>query len=171
MTTGNIISLTMWTCVRKVMSLLFNTLSSFVIAFLPRSKCVLISLAAVTICSDFGAQENKICHCFHFPHLPWNPARTLVWSAVLPLNHCHKTPHQVSLVGTHSFWGRRLLCPGKAIKLFFSLSPRTVSEIQFTGAQRLSFGHHLLLASSTSLSRNTHSLDLLYSISFIKAMA
>ena len=24
-------------------------------------------MAAVTICSDFGAQENKICHCFHFP--------------------------------------------------------------------------------------------------------
>ena len=23
-------------------------------------------MAAVTICSDFGAQENKICHCFHF---------------------------------------------------------------------------------------------------------
>ena len=25
-------------------------------------------MAAVTICSDFGAQENKVCHCFHcFP--------------------------------------------------------------------------------------------------------
>ena len=24
-------------------------------------------VAAVTIHSDFGAQENKICHCFHFP--------------------------------------------------------------------------------------------------------
>ena len=23
-------------------------------------------MAAVTICSDFGAQENKVCHCFHF---------------------------------------------------------------------------------------------------------
>ena len=22
-------------------------------------------MAAVTICSDFGAQENKVCHCFH----------------------------------------------------------------------------------------------------------
>ena len=30
-------------------------------------------MAAVTICSDFGAQENKVCHCFHcFPIcLPW----------------------------------------------------------------------------------------------------
>ena len=24
-------------------------------------------MAAVTICIDFGAQENKVCHCFHFP--------------------------------------------------------------------------------------------------------
>ena len=23
-------------------------------------------MATVTIHSDFGAQENKICHCFHF---------------------------------------------------------------------------------------------------------
>ena len=33
----------MWTCVGKVMSLLFNMLSRFVIAFLPRSKNLLIS--------------------------------------------------------------------------------------------------------------------------------
>ena len=35
MTTGKIIALTMWTFVSKVISLLFNTLSGFVIAFLP----------------------------------------------------------------------------------------------------------------------------------------
>ena len=39
MTTGKTILLTRWTFVGKVMSLLFNMLSSFVIAFLPRSKC------------------------------------------------------------------------------------------------------------------------------------
>ena len=38
-----IITLTRWTIVGKVMSLLFNTLSRFVIAFLPRNKCLLIS--------------------------------------------------------------------------------------------------------------------------------
>ena len=43
MITGKIISLTRWTFVGKVMSLLFNMLSRFVIAFLPRSKCLLIS--------------------------------------------------------------------------------------------------------------------------------
>ena len=37
------IVLTRWTFVGKVMSLLFNMLSRFVIAFLPRSKCLLIS--------------------------------------------------------------------------------------------------------------------------------
>ena len=64
-TTGKTIALTIRTLGSKVMSLLFNTLSRFVIAFLPRSKC-LNFMAAVTICSDFGAQENKICCSFHF---------------------------------------------------------------------------------------------------------
>ena len=43
MTTGKTLALTRWTFVGKVMSLLFNTLSRFVIGFLPRSKCLLIS--------------------------------------------------------------------------------------------------------------------------------
>ena len=38
MTTGETSALTIWTFVSKVMSLLFNMLSKFVIAFLPRSK-------------------------------------------------------------------------------------------------------------------------------------
>ena len=42
-TTGKTTALTIWTFVSKVMSLLFNMLSSFVIAFLPRSKHLLIS--------------------------------------------------------------------------------------------------------------------------------
>ena len=43
MTTEKTIALTIWTFVSKVMSLLFNMLSRFVIAFLPRSKRLLIS--------------------------------------------------------------------------------------------------------------------------------
>ena len=43
MTKEKIIALTRQTFVDKVMSLLFNTLSRFVIAFLPRRKCFLIS--------------------------------------------------------------------------------------------------------------------------------
>ena len=42
MTTGKTTALTLWTFVGKVMSLLFNMLSSFVIAFLPRSKHLLL---------------------------------------------------------------------------------------------------------------------------------
>ena len=54
MTTGKPIALNIWTFVSKVMSLLFNTSSIFIIAFLPRSKC-LNFLTAVTVYSDFGA--------------------------------------------------------------------------------------------------------------------
>ena len=43
MTTGKTIALTRWTFVGKVMSLLFNMLSRFVIGFLPRSKRLFIS--------------------------------------------------------------------------------------------------------------------------------
>ena len=43
MTTGKTTVLTRWIFVNKVMPQLFNTLSSFVIAFLPRSKCLLIA--------------------------------------------------------------------------------------------------------------------------------
>ena len=46
MTAGKTIALTIWTFVSKVMSLLFNTLSRFVIAFLPRSKRLSISSRA-----------------------------------------------------------------------------------------------------------------------------
>ena len=42
MAIGKTIALTKWTFISKVMSLLFNMLSRFVIAFLTRSKCLLI---------------------------------------------------------------------------------------------------------------------------------
>ena len=60
----------LWLFVNKVMSQLFNMLSSFVIAVPPRSKHLFI----FTVWSDFGAQVKKICHCFHFfPfYLPWS---------------------------------------------------------------------------------------------------
>ena len=67
-TTGKTIALTRWTFVGKVRSLVFNMLSRFVIAFLPKSKTSFNFMDAVTICSDFGAPQNKVCHCFHcFP--------------------------------------------------------------------------------------------------------
>ena len=62
-TTGKTIASTIWTFVGKVVSLLFNTLSGFVISFLPRNKHLLTSW----LCHRpqwLGAQEKKICHCF-----------------------------------------------------------------------------------------------------------
>ena len=58
MTTGKTIALTTQPFVRKVMSLLLNILSRVFITFLPRSKG-LNFMAAVTICSGFGAPQNK----------------------------------------------------------------------------------------------------------------
>ena len=74
MTTGKIVALTRCTFVDKVISLLFNMLSTLVITFLPRSKCLFNFMAKVTICSDLGAPQNTVCHCFHcFPiYLPWS---------------------------------------------------------------------------------------------------
>ena len=69
MTTGKTIALIRWTFVGKVMSLLFNMLSRLIIAFLPRSKRLLNFMAAVAICSDFGAPQNSLTLFPLFPHL------------------------------------------------------------------------------------------------------
>ena len=61
MTIGKMIALTLQTFVSKVMSLLFNVLSRFVIAFLPRRMCLLISwlqLPSVVILEPKGEKWN-----------------------------------------------------------------------------------------------------------------
>ena len=72
MTTGKTIALIRWTFVGKVMSLLFNMLSRFVIAFLPRTKRLLISWLQSQSAVILEPPQNKVCHCFHcFPiYLP-----------------------------------------------------------------------------------------------------
>ena len=70
MTTGKTKTLTRQTFVVKVMSLLFNMLSRLVIAFLPRSKFLLISWlqspsAVILEPSPPPPPPKKICHCFH----------------------------------------------------------------------------------------------------------
>ena len=64
-TTRKNIVLTIQTFVSKVMFLLLNIWSGFVIAFLPRQGFFNF-MVAVNICSAFGVPENKVCHCFHF---------------------------------------------------------------------------------------------------------
>ena len=63
-----------WTFVGKVISLLINMLSRFVLAFLPRSKRLLTSWLQSPSAVIFRAQENKGFHCFHrFPiYLLWS---------------------------------------------------------------------------------------------------
>ena len=84
-TTGKTIALTIQTFVSKVMYLLFNTLSRFVIAFLPRSKGLLISwqqspsaailepkeIKSVTV-SIFPWSDGTRCHdlCFFLNFKP-----------------------------------------------------------------------------------------------------
>ena len=73
MTTGKTIALTRWTYVGKVMSLFFNMLSRLVIAFLPRSKCLLISWLWSPSAVIFKP-KTIMSHFFHyFPiYLPWS---------------------------------------------------------------------------------------------------
>ena len=68
MTTGKTIALTRRTFVGKVMSLLFTMLSRLVIAFLPRSKRLLISwlLSPSAVIREF---KKIVCHFPLFPHL------------------------------------------------------------------------------------------------------
>ena len=68
------IALTRQTFVGKVMSLLLNMLSRLGHNFSSKEQASFTFMAAVTICSDFGAPKNKVCHCFHcFPiYLPWS---------------------------------------------------------------------------------------------------
>ena len=82
MTTGKTIALTRWTFVGKVMSLIFNMLSRLVIAFLPRSKHILItwlpSPSAVIL-----EPKNEVCHYFHCFHL------YLTWNDGTRYHHLH----------------------------------------------------------------------------------
>ena len=65
MTTGKTIALTRRTFVSKVMSLIFDMLSRFVIVFLPRSKHLLISWLQ-SPSSVILEPKKTVCQCFHF---------------------------------------------------------------------------------------------------------
>ena len=85
MTIGKTIALTIWAFIGKVMFLVFNTLSRFVLPFLPRSK-YLNFMAALTVCSDLGAEKNKIYHCFYFsPFYLWTQASLILYNKILTL--------------------------------------------------------------------------------------
>ena len=79
------IALARWIFVIKVMSLLLNMLSRLLIAFLPRSKHLLISWLQSLSAVILDPKKIKICHCFHcFPiYLPWNDG-----------TRCHDLPQE-----------------------------------------------------------------------------
>ena len=74
MTTGKTIALTRRSFVGKVMSPVFNMLSTFITAFLPRSKRLLISWLKSPSAVILEPKKNEVCHCFHcLPiYLPWS---------------------------------------------------------------------------------------------------
>ena len=98
MTTGKTTALTRQTCVSKVMSLPFNTLSSIVIAFLPRSRHLLISwlqsLSAVILepkkikSATISTFYPSICHevmgsdamVFVYYYIEWISSKVLLYS-------------------------------------------------------------------------------------------
>ena len=115
-TTGKTIALTIWTFVGRVLSLLFNTLSRFVIALLPRSNHLLISWLQSPSAAILKPKKRKsvttctfspsICHAVmepdamildflifslklaHFPPLP-SSRSSLVPLCFLPLEWHH----------------------------------------------------------------------------------
>ena len=60
-------ALTLWTFVGKVMSLLFKMLARFVIAFLPRSKCLLISWLQSSSAVFLEPKKIKSVTAYTFP--------------------------------------------------------------------------------------------------------
>ena len=74
MTTGKTIALTIWASVSKVMFLLFKTLSSFVIAFLPKSKHLLISWlqSSSTVILDLKKVKSFTLSKFFPIYFPWS---------------------------------------------------------------------------------------------------
>ena len=83
MTAGKTIALTIWTFVGKVMSLLFNALSRFVIAFLPRNQASFNFMAAVIICNWFWSPGKE--NLSPFPLFPCFPTYEVMGSDVMIL--------------------------------------------------------------------------------------
>ena len=94
LTTEKTIAFSRQIFVFKVMSLLFNMLSSLVITFLPKSKCLLISWLQSS--SAVILEPKIVSHCFHcFPiYLPWEKTveSPLDWKEIQPVHSKRAQP-------------------------------------------------------------------------------
>ena len=113
--------MTIWTFVAKVMSLLFNTLSRLVIAFLPRSNHLLISWLPSLTPVTLEPKKIKSVTVFFFPHLfarKWWDQMPWSWFfecwVLSQLFHCPLSWRQINnvslwfLPSSRLWWGRRI---------------------------------------------------------------
>ena len=109
MTTGKTTALTRQTFVGKVMPLFFNMLSRLA-SFSSMEQASFNFMAAVTICSDFGAPQNKVSRCFYcFPiYLPWSDGTGCHDLCFLNVDVCHIK--WVFLLDFRGFLHLALLC-------------------------------------------------------------
>ena len=145
MSTGKTITLTRWTFVGKVMSLLFNMLSRLVIIFLPRSKHLLISWLKLPSAVTLEPPQNKVWNCFPI-YLPWsdetryhnlhfsNESTLLIrwpkyWSFSFNISPFNEHP---GLISFRMDWLDLLAVQGTLKSL---LQHHTVQKHQFFGAQ------------------------------------
>ena len=113
MTTGKTIALTLRTFVGKVMSRLFNTLSRFVIAFLSKSKCLLLShkkseimpfaatwiVLEIIVLSEISQRQIS----YDNPYM-WNPKKWYEWTYVQNKNRVIDLGNKIRVTKGNSAW-------------------------------------------------------------------
>ena len=127
MTTGETTALSMWTFVGKVMSLLYIMLSRFVIAFLPRSKHLLISwlLISLTLSSSYSSQSYLSLHI----HLENTKLLSLICLEVFfaePCANSHSLSSRPRLLRLCVTWLWRLF-PTNAFQVSEAIASRVLS--------------------------------------------
>ena len=108
MTVGKTIALTIQNYVGKVMSLLFNKMSKFVIAFLPRSKCLLISWLQPSFAAIFSSFNSVAQSCLTFV-TPWTTACQAFLSITNSQSLPKLMPIESVMPANHLILCRRLL--------------------------------------------------------------
>ena len=108
-------------------------------------------MATVTICSDFGAQENKICHCFHFFffYLPQNDGTrchdlSFLNRVLSQFVHSPLSPSlRGSLIPLHFVQTISHNFQGQVQALYFSCPfiPTTAMTLTYTTGENL-YSHH-----------------------------